>query len=115
MLSSLYIHKITAIRYANTGQDTLGTFTSSSSSVGTGAYIPCRRESYSEKMQYNEGGNRKVNSTIYYIPPEYTLMLKDEIYDYDTGECQGIIIGINPAMKAFSTDLDHNEIILENK
>lgn len=115
MLSNLYIHKITVLRYYNTGQDTLGTFTSSSSAINTGNYIPCRIESNAEITEYNPGGQRKVNKTIIYIPPEYTLLPQDEVTNYDTNEYLGIIDGINPALKANTTDLDHNEIILENK
>jgi hypothetical protein len=115
MLDNLYIHKITALRYSNSGQDTLGTFVSSSSPVSSSLYIPCRIESYSEETQYNEGGLRKKNKTIIYIPPQYILMLNDEITNYDTNEYIGLVYGINPAIKAFSTDIDHWEIILENK
>lgn len=115
MLDNLYIHKITVLRYSNSGQDSLGTFASSSSPVSTSAYIPCRIESYNEETQYNEGGLRKVNKTIIYIPPQYTLMLNDEITNYDTKKYMGLVYGINPAIKALSTDIDHWEIILENK
>jgi len=115
MLDSLYIHKITALRYYNNSQDSLGTFTNSSSAVNSNDYIPCRIESYSETIQYNGGGLRTVNKTIIYIPPEYVLLPQDEITNYDTGLYLGLVDGINPAVKANSTDLDHNEITLENK
>lgn len=115
MLSSLYIHKIIALRYYNTSQDSLGTFTSASSSINGGSYIPCRIESNAEIIEYNKGGERKVNKTIIYIPPEYELLQADEITNYDTNEYLGLVDGVNPAVKAFSTDLDHYEITLENK
>lgn len=115
MLSNLYIHKITVLRYANSGQDSLGTFTASSTPVNGGSYIPCRIESNAEITEYNKGGERKVNKTIIYIPPSYELHQADEITNYDTNEYLGLVDGINPAVKAFSTDLDHYEIILENK
>lgn len=115
MLSSLYIHKITVVRYSNSGQDSLGTFTASSVPVNGGSYIPCRIESNAEITEYNPSGQRKVNKTIIYIPPEYTLLPQDELTNYDTNEYIGIIDGINPALKANTTDIDHYEIILENK
>lgn len=115
MLYNLYIHKIVVTRYSNSGQDTLGNFVSSSTPVNSGNYIPCRIESYDESTKYNTGGERKINKTIIYIPPEYVLLLQDEITNYDTGEYIGKIAGINPALKAQSTDIDHYEISLENK
>ena len=115
MLTSLYIHKITVVRYTNGGQDSLGTFTSSSTPVNDGDYIPCRIELSNDMTNYNQGGLRDVNKTIIYVPPEYALYLQDEITNYDTNEYLGLVSGINPAVKAFSTDLDHNEIIIENK
>lgn len=115
MLDSLYIHKITVVRYANSGQDTLGNFVSSSTPVNSGNYIPCRIESYDESTKYNSGGERKINKTIIYVPYSYTLLLQDELTNYDTGEYLGKVSGINPALKAQSSDIDHYEISLENK
>lgn len=114
MLNKLFIHTITVIRYSNTGQDSLGTFSSSSSTYdNNGSGIPARVESYDEGTDYNEGGERKVNKTIIYIPPEYILLLQDEVYW--NGQKIGLVAGVNPGLKGSSTDIDHYEIILENK
>ena len=123
MLSSLYIHKIYAVRYAVAGQDSLGNFSSSSTPIGNGSsspvgttynYIPCRIEEDSSKQQYNPGGERDVNNTVIYVPPQYHLQLQDRIYDLNA-KYLGIVTGINNALKGISTDIDHYELIIENK
>ena len=114
MINNLYIHKIIAVRYIVSGQDTMGTFSSSSSPINSGSFIPCRIEEYNSDMQYNPGGERNFNSTIIYIPPQYILELQDRIYTYGTSEYLGLVRGINPAFGVGGI-IDHYEIILENK
>lgn len=116
MLNSAYIHKITIVRWANTGQDAFGSQSKISSSSVTGipaTGIPCRVETYQEKREYRDSGERSEDKTIIYIPPQYTVLLSDDVY-YN-GEYLGIIVGINPALKGTTKKIDHYELEIEDK
>lgn len=116
MLSNLFIHKIQIIRFASTGQDDLGEFTSSSRFLSTPPYIPARIESNKAKEEYRDSNGRPINTTLIYIPIQYILQVNDDIYDKTAGANVyiGKVIGVNPALRAFTTVLDHYEIIVEN-
>lgn len=116
MLNSIYIHKITIVRWANTGQDAFGSQSKISSSSVAGipsTGIPCRIETWNEIRQYRDSGERSEDKTIIYIPPQYTVLLSDDVYS--EGVYLGIIVGINPALKGTSKKIDHYELEIEDK
>lgn len=119
MLDNLYIHKIQVVRYGDEYQNDFGEFVASTTARverlegAIGDYIPCRIETYQDNTEYNLGGLREANKTIIYIPPQYRLELQDRIYW--KSEYIGLVKGINPALKGTTDELDHYEIILENK
>lgn len=116
MLSSLFIHKIQAVRWNRTGQDSLGENTASSSPLSNSPYIPARIESWDAKEEYRDSNGRPINKTLIYVPPQYILEVEDDIYNRTGGinEYIGKVIGVNPGMKAHSTDIDHYEVMIEN-
>lgn len=121
MLDSLFIHRVTAIRFKPSGQSNMGEVQHSKSYIPSNSSTPttwdgtlrCRIERYQANTQYREAGERAKNQTIIYMPiTNPVLELRDEIYENNV--YIGLVFGINPALKAFSTDLDHYEYILDN-
>jgi hypothetical protein len=116
MLFSLFIHKIQVLRFAQSGQDNLGQITVSSSAFPSLPYIPARIESWDAKEEYRDSQGRIVNRTLIYTPIGYPILqVEDDVYDKTNGQNVwiGRVVGVNPALKAFTTTLDHYEIIIE--
>lgn len=118
MLDNLYIHNIRVLRWGKTGQNAFGERTvQSSTPANLQGTIPCRIEEYQAVTQYNESNRRGVNKTLVYIPAAYTLQNRDEVtqvYSDGTTRKLGIVDGVNPALLASTTDLDHWEVTIEN-
>lgn len=118
MLDNLYIHNIRVLRWGKTGQNAFGELVAQSSTpANIQGTLPCRIEEYQAVTEYNESNRRSVNKTLVYIPPEYILQSRDEVtqvYSDGTTRRLGIVDGVNPALLANTTDLDHWEVTVKN-
>lgn len=109
MRDNQFIHKITVVRHVKTGQNSLGEAVNGESS----AYISidARVESYDEKTQYIAQGERIINRTIIYVKSNVEILENDDIYW--KASFYGTVIGVNPAVKGTTSDLDHYELEIQ--
>lgn len=123
MIANVLIHRIYAIRLIKSGYNDLNEPSMSSSSFiyNGSTTIPCRIETYQEKLEYNISGERVKNITLIYVPKEYLLKVDDLIYigssktpDLAQNQYLGKVIDVTPALTGFNNTIDHYEIKLEN-